>query len=141
MTRISRKCVTVSTVTEDTLPDKMHPTYSLQLAKASEFGYTSNNHPIFTTASSVRVMHGDDPVGCFTLEVEYQYVIPGYNLPTEERLFLLFGSQIAFYDRLQEVFTERYGERGRWLVPPLEEVREWEGKVVHVTDPVVPRNI
>jgi hypothetical protein len=141
MPRISRKSIAVFTVTEDTLPDRMAESYTYQLGKESEFGYTAKNLPVFTTASSVRVMDGDDPVGCFTLEVEYQYVIPGYNPPTEERLFLLFGSQIAFYDRLQEVFTERYGERGRWLVPPLEEVREWEGKVVHVTDPVVPRNI
>lgn len=69
MNRISRKCVIVSTVTEDTLPDKMHPAYSLQLAKASEFGYTSNNHPVFTTASSVRVMHGDDPAATASYEM------------------------------------------------------------------------
>ena len=141
MGRPFRKCVVVSTVTEDTLPDLMASNYTFELAKASEFGYTINKHPVFTTASSVRVMHGGDPVGCFTLEVEYQYVIPGYNPPKEERLFLLFGSQVAFYDRLQEVFKERYGERGRWLVPPLEEVHQWEGKVVHVSDPVVPRGL
>jgi hypothetical protein len=141
MARLFRKCVVVSTVTEDTLPDRMASTYTFELAKASEFGYTSNKLPVFTTASSVRVMHGGDPVGCFTLEVEYQYVIPGYNPPKEERLFLLFGSQVAFYDRLQEVFQERYGERGRWLVPHFEEVHQWEGKVVQVADPVVPRGL
>ena len=141
MARESRKCVAVSTVTEDTLPDRMRPTYTVQLGKASEFGYTSGNYPVFTTASSVRLMHGGDPVGCFTLEVEYQYVIPGYDPPTEERLFLLFGSQIAFYDRLQEVFKERYGERGKWLVPPLEEVARWESMTVIASEPVEPREL
>lgn len=135
------KCVVVFTVTEDTLPDQLRPSFAVSMGREAEFGFTSDNLPVLTTASSLRLMRGNDVVGCYTLEVEYQFFIRGYVLPKEERLMLLLGSQIAFYDRLQAVFALRYNNHGRWLVPKPDEIAVWEGKIVHLSDPVVPRKI
>ena len=135
------KCVVVFTVTEDTLPDQLRPSFAASIGRDARFGFTADNLPVLTTASSLRLQHGNDLVGCYTLEVEYQFFIHGYVPPREERLMLLLGSQIAFYDRLQTAFALRYDNRGRWLVPKADEIAAWEGKIVHLSDPVVPRKI